>query len=98
MIFSLLIIHNHDRMSFTTRVLHIATWDFFTSRLPDRFSRSPKVVKEAIMADINDLVQEFWRTSSGGTVGESFFAMRRLLEILREFFDILEVQIGRAHV
>ena len=78
-------------MSSTTRVLHTITWDYFTSRLPHRFSRSPNLVKEAIMTDINVLVQEFWRASSGGTVGESFFAMRRLLEILREFFDILEV-------
>jgi hypothetical protein len=58
MIFSLLIIHNHDRTSSITRVLHTTTWDYFTSRLPDRFSHSPKVVKEAIMTDINDLVQE----------------------------------------
>jgi hypothetical protein len=70
-------------MSSVTRVLHTATWNFFTSRLPDRFSRSPKVVKEAIMTDINDLVQEFRRTLNDGIVGVSFFAMRRLLEILQ---------------
>ena len=40
------------------------------------------------MRDINDLVQEFCRTSS---VGASFFAMHRLLEILQGCFDILEV-------
>ena len=91
MIFDLLIIHDHARMSSTTRVLHTTTWDYFTSRLPDRFSRSPEVVKEAIMTDINDLVQEFWRTSSDGVVGASFFAMRRLLEILYECFHISEV-------
>ena len=90
----LLIIHNLDRMSSITRLLHPITWKYFTSRLPDRFIRSPKVVKEAIMADINDLVQEFWRTSSDGAVGagsESFFAMRRLFENLQECFVILEV-------
>ena len=91
MIISLLIIHNHDRMSSITRVLHTATWFYFTSRLPDRFSRSPKVVKEAIMTDINDLVQEFWRTSRDGAVRVSFFAMRRLFEILQRCFVILEV-------
>ena len=91
MIFSLLIIHNHDRIPSITRILHTATWDYFTSRLPDSFSHSPKVVKEAIMTDINDLVQEFWRTSSDGDVGASFFAMRSLLEILQGCFDILEV-------
>ena len=35
------------------------------------------------MTDINDLVQEFWRTSSDGAVGESFFEMRRLYQILK---------------
>ena len=34
------------------------------------------------MTDINDLVQEFWRTSSDRAVGASFFEMRRLYEIL----------------
>ena len=37
------------------------------------------------MTDINDLVQEFLRTSSD--VGASFFAMRRLLEILQRGID-----------
>ena len=36
------------------------------------------------MTDINDLVQEFWRISSDADVGASFFAMRRLFEILQE--------------
>ena len=79
MIFSLLlIIHNHGRTSSITRVLHPTTWDYFTSRLPDRFSRSPKIVKEAITTDINDLMLRFWRTSSDGDVGTSFFAIRPL--------------------
>ena len=91
MIFNLSIIHIHDRMSSgITRVSHTATWAYFTKRLPNRFIRSPKLVKEAIMTDINDLVQEFW-TSINGTVGASFFAMRRLLEILQGCFDFLEV-------
>ena len=91
MIFSLLINHNHDRMSSITRVLRTATWDFFTSRLPDRFIRSPKIVKEVIMTDINDFVQESWRTSSDGAVKASFFAMRRLLGILQDCFNNLDV-------
>ena len=41
MIFSLLIIHNHDRMSTITPVLRPTTWDHFTLRLPDHFSRCP---------------------------------------------------------
>ena len=87
MIFSLLIIHNHYRMSSTiTRVLHTSTWDYFFLSLPKGFSRSPKVVKEAIITDIDNLVEEFQRTSSD--VGASFFAMHRLLDILQ---DILEV-------
>jgi hypothetical protein len=73
-----------------TRVLHTTTWDYITERLADRFILSPEVVKEEIMSDINDLVQdsEFWTTSNDGA---SFFAMRRLLEILQECFDSLEV-------
>ena len=98
MIFTLLIIHNHDSMSSTTRVLHTTTWDYFISHLPDRFRRSPLAVKEAIMTDINDLVQEFWRTSSD--VEPSFFAMRRLLEILQRClevcFDIISVFVTAA--
>ena len=86
MIFSLLIIHNHCRMSSITQVLHTTTWDYFSSHLPAGFSRSPRVVKEAIITDIDDLVEEFRRTSSD--VGTSLFAMYRLLGILH---DILEV-------
>jgi hypothetical protein len=83
-------------MSSVTCVLRTITWDYFTSRhgLPDRFIRSPKEVKEAIITDVNDL-QEFWMTSSDGAsdgaVGASFFAMRRLFEILQKCFDKLGV-------
>ena len=79
-------------MSSITRVSHAATWDYFTSYLPEHFSSSSKVVKEAIITDINDLVQEFWKVSSDGTVGASFFEMRRLFEILQKCFDNLEVR------
>ena len=91
MISSLLIIHNCHRISSINRVLHTATWDFFVSRLPGCFNRSPKVVKEAIMKDINDFVQEFWSTSSDGAVGAPIFPMRRLLEILKVCFVIISV-------
>ena len=91
MIFTLTIFHNNDRMSSITRVLHTATWEFFTSSLPGHFSLSTKVVKEAIMNDINDLVQDFWRTSSDEAIGASFFEMRRLLEILQKCIGLLEV-------
>ena len=90
MIFSLPIIHNHDRMSSSTT--HTMTWVYFTEGLAGRFIQSPKVVKEEIMTDINDLVQEFSMTSSDEAVGESFIAMRRLLEILNSLkvsFDII---------
>ena len=43
------------------------------------------------MTDIDDLVQEFRRTSCDGAVGASFFAMLRLLKILQECCDILNV-------
>ena len=91
MIISLLIIYNQDRMSSITRVLHAATWGYFTSRLSDRFIRSPKAVKEVIMTDINDLVQKFWRTSTDGTDGEILFAMRCLFEILQKCLVNFEV-------
>ena len=87
--FRLLIIHNRDRMSSITRVLHTTTWDYFTEQLEFRFRRSPKVVKEEIMADINDLVREFRMSSRDGAIGESFLAMCRLFKILQVCFDIL---------
>ena len=40
------------------------------------------------MTDINDLVQEFWSTSSDGTVGVSSFEMRRLYEILEGYMEV----------
>ena len=79
-------------MSSNTRVLHTAAWDYLTSRLPDRFVRSPNVVKEAIMTDINDFVQECWRTSRDGADGVSVFAMRSLLEILQRCYGDLKVR------
>ena len=89
MIFNPLTIHNHDRMSSITRVLHTTTWRYFTISLPDRVRHSPKVVGEAIMTDINNLLQEFWRTSSDAE--PSFFAMRCLLDILQRCLDNLDV-------
>ena len=88
MIFSLLIVHIHERMSSIIRVLHTRTWHYFTSHLPVCFSRSSKAVKEVIMTDINDLVEEFWGTSSDGAIGASFFAMRRLHEILQRCLEV----------
>ena len=43
------------------------------------------------MTDINELVQEFWRTSSDGSVGVSFYAVRRLLGILDGCSQLLPV-------
>ena len=45
------------------------------------------------MTDINDLVQELWKSSSDGVVGipQAFFEMRRLFEILQNCFDNLKV-------
>ena len=93
MMFRLLIIHNHDRTSSITQVLHTTTWGYFSSRLPEIFCCSPKVVQEAIITDIDDLVEEFRRTSSD--VGASLSAMRRLLDILQNIlevcFDIISI-------
>ena len=76
-------------MSSITRVLHTTTWGYFTESLAFCFIFSPTVVKEEIMADINDLVQEFRMSSRDGAVGESFVAMCRLLKILQVCFDII---------
>ena len=45
------------------------------------------------MTDINDLVQEIWTSRTIGAAETSFIAMRssRLLEILQECFDSLNV-------
>ena len=78
-------------MSSITRVLlnlRAATWDYFICHLPKHFHHSLKVVKEAIMTDINDLVQEFWSASTDGTDRGSIFAMRLLHEILRRCFEV----------
>ena len=95
MIFDSLIIHrdNHDRtrMSSISRVPHATTQDYFSDRLASRFIDSSKVVKEEIMTDINDLVQEFLKTSSDGAVGASIPAMRLLLGILQRCLNSLEV-------
>ena len=40
------------------------------------------------MTDINDLVQEFWRTSNDGADAASFFEMRFLLEILEGYLEV----------
>ena len=81
----------HDGISSSSRVLHTTTWDYFASHLPFRFLLTPEVVKKVIMTAIDDLVQEFWRTSSDGLVGASFFPMRRLLEILQRCFRSFKV-------
>ena len=82
-------IHNHHRVSSITRSLHTVTWVYFTSCLPDIFSRSPIGVKEAIMTDINDFVEEFSGTSSDQAVWASCFALCRLFEFLQRCSEIL---------
>ena len=80
--------------SVTRRVLHKTTWCYFGNRLADRFIRSPEAVKEEIMTDINDLVQDFWTTSSDGSSVEvpfKFFAMRHLHLILEAVYYPFEV-------
>ena len=90
MIFSLdTIIYNHDRKSSIIQVLHTETWDYFIHALPYHFRHSP-IVKEAIMTDINDLVQELWTSSDVGA-SESFFEMRCLLDIFKVCFNIIFV-------
>ena len=42
------------------------------------------------MTGINDLVQDFSRTSRDRAVGASFFAMRRLHEILQRCLEVCD--------
>ena len=96
-IFSFLIIHSHDRTSSIIHV-HATTWDYFTeslgNRLEDCFLNSPKVVKEEIMKDINDLLQgsEFGTSIN---LNGAVFAMRssRLLGIMQRCFKSLENEL-----
>ena len=78
---------------FKIRVLHTENWVNFTSQLPRRFFCSSIVLMEVIVTDINDLVQDFWRTriSHDGNVGAPFCAMLHLFEILQGCCDILKV-------
>ena len=78
-------------MSCITRVPHATTRAYFTQRLGDLFIFSSEVVKEEIMTDINDLVQEFLTTSSDGAIEGSILAMIHSLEILKRCFNSLEV-------
>ena len=80
-------------MSSITHVLHTSTWDYFTDHLAARFIRSPGVVKEEIMTDINDLVGWFWITSRDGAIEAHFFAMRRLLRILQNCFNFNSLEV-----
>ena len=88
MIVNLLIIHNYDRRPSVTRVLHAETWNYFARHLPDHFIRSSTVVKEAIIKDINDLVQEFRRTSTDELNKESIYGMCRLHKILQRCLKV----------
>ena len=45
-------------------------------------------MKETITTDINDLVQEFLRTSSDGADGASLIEMRRLYGILEGYLKV----------
>jgi hypothetical protein len=67
---------------------HRATWHYFKSYLPAHFMRCPKVVKDAITTDINDLMQQSWQTSTDGV---DIFCppMCRLRQILQVCFHII---------
>ena len=40
------------------------------------------------MTDINELVQEYWRTSSDAAVGASLYEMCRLYGILEKYLEV----------
>jgi hypothetical protein len=75
----------------TGRLPHSKTWDYFKSHLIVYFIHSPKIVKDVIITDINDLVQEFWdlKISSDGAVDVFFPPMGCLMRILKVCLDII---------
>ena len=84
--------HNYNfRIPVTTlgRLPHSKTWDYFKSHLAVYFIHSPKIVKDVIMTDINNLVQEFWKISSDGAVDVFFPPMGCLMRILKVCLDII---------
>ena len=85
---SQLYIQDRNRISSTTRFPRRATWHYFEAYLPDYFMCCSNVVKDAITTDINDLMQQFWRTSTDGL--DIFCpAICRLREILQVCLDIM---------
>ena len=82
-------IQDRNRISSATRFPHRATWHYFKSYLPAHFMRCPKVVKDAITTDINDLMQQFWRISTDEAVDIFSLAMCRLREILQACLHIM---------
>ncbi|KAF8816521.1 hypothetical protein BYT27DRAFT_7182095 [Phlegmacium glaucopus] len=67
----------------TTRLPHSATWRYIDIHIPRRFIGSPKLVRDTIMTDINQLTQEFRKISSSGAVDISFPARLCLMQILK---------------
>ncbi|KAF8816499.1 hypothetical protein BYT27DRAFT_7182055 [Phlegmacium glaucopus] len=66
----------------TPRLPHSKTWDYIKFHLPWRFGASPKLIRDAIMTDINGLTQEFWKISNSGVVDVFLPAMLCLAQIL----------------
>ncbi|KAF8815804.1 hypothetical protein BYT27DRAFT_7155408 [Phlegmacium glaucopus] len=79
----------------STRLPHSATWDYVKFHLPPRFIKSPKLVKDAIMTDIDELMQEFCKISSSGAVDVFLTAMLCLMWILK---DVEATDLGTTDV
>ncbi|KAF8816531.1 hypothetical protein BYT27DRAFT_7154580 [Phlegmacium glaucopus] len=77
------------RIQSTTRLPHSATWGYVKFHLPWRFIKSPKPVKDAIIMDINELAQEFWKISNHGAFGVFFSAMLCLMGILEKIVSLV---------
>ena len=82
-------IQNYDRIPSTQLLLHGKTWAHIKTYLPDDFIHCPEVVRDAIMMDIDNLLQEFWKTSNVGAVDvQCFTSIRLLLDILSVCLNI----------
>ncbi|KAF8816495.1 hypothetical protein BYT27DRAFT_7182051 [Phlegmacium glaucopus] len=89
------------RIHSTTQLPHSATWGYVKFHLPRRFITSPRRVKDAIITDITELIQEFWKISDNELVDVFFTAMLCLGWILEEIGSVVTddalLRVYRAH-
>ncbi|KAF8816488.1 hypothetical protein BYT27DRAFT_7182040 [Phlegmacium glaucopus] len=77
---------------------HSKTWDYVKFHLSRYFIESPKPVRDTIMADINELTQEFWKISNSGAVDVFFTAMLYLMRIFKKIHsEVTDDEFSRVY-